>query len=98
MDLLTVLVSNNGATSGSGIGSKYHAILKKTKGKYFWLIELMQGNQGVLIIERTLKMIPQMVVPVFMVLTGVDMPADSAMAVFLMQLSKLKPPVGKVER
>jgi hypothetical protein len=49
VDLLTVLVSNNGATSGSGIGSKYHAILKKTKGKYFWLIELMQGNQGVLI-------------------------------------------------
>ena len=43
-------------------------------------------------------MIPQMVVPVFMVLTGVDMPADSAMALFLMQLSKLKPPVGKVDR
>ncbi len=43
-------------------------------------------------------MIPQIVVPVFMVLTGCDMPVASAMALLRMQLSKLKPPVGRVFR
>jgi hypothetical protein len=39
-------------------------------------------------------MTPQMVVPVFMVLMGWDIWELAAMAVFLMQLSKLKPPSG----
>ena len=40
----------------------------------------------------TLKMIPQMVVPVFMVLTGVLMAELSARALLRMHMSKLKPP------
>jgi hypothetical protein len=43
-------------------------------------------------------MTPQMVVPVFIVLTGWLIEALSAKALFLMHISKLKPPVGIVFR
>jgi len=50
--------------------------------------------EGVLEYYLTLKRTPQMVVPVFMVFGAYKIPL-SAIALFLIQLSKLKPPRGR---
>ena len=99
VNLLAVLIANDGAASGSCVSSQHHSVLYKES---IFLVNTMTHSCAEVCAHEksglTLKMIPQMVVPVFMVLTGVDIPADAAIALFLMQLSKLKPPVGSVER
>ena len=74
MDLLAVLVSDDGSSSSSGIGSEDDSVLNLDKIK-------LKNH-----IELTLKTTPQIVVPVFIVL--ILFPGfESASALFLRQLS-----------
>ena len=102
MDLLTVFISDNTASSGSGICSQSDPILINAQNMSQFSVSNLHHSaihSKILTYLLTAKMIPQMVVPVLACINCPAPPFCAALArraLLRIQLSQLNPPRGRV--